>query len=79
MQEENLCQIRCPKQTYVKKYKKYLTCHNLHTKVSPGAKGIGFCPLKDPMTNMRHGEFYYEVDKDYVAPPKKIITVKKPD
>jgi hypothetical protein len=77
VQNENLCDIRCPKKTWVKKYKKKLTCHNLIVRVSPGSTGEGFCLLKDPMTNMRHGVFYFEIDKDFVPPPKKIIKVKK--
>lgn len=78
MSEDIYCEIRCPKQTYIPKYKKHLTCHNLHTKVSPGSKGIGFCWLKDPSTNLRHGEFYYEVDANYIPPPKRTIKVQKP-
>jgi hypothetical protein len=46
-------------------------------RVSPGSTGEGFCLLKDPMTNMRHGVFYFDIDKDFVPPPKKIIKVKK--
>lgn len=73
----NYCEIRCPKETWVGKYKKYLPCQNLIVKVEPGSKGEGYCFVKDAKTNIRHGTFLFEVDKDYVPPPKKTIKVQK--
>ena len=75
---EVYAEIRCPKKTYVPKYKRYLTCQNLIVKVEPGSKGEGYCWKKDPSTNLRHGAFLFDIDVDYKPPAKKIIKVKKP-
>lgn len=76
--DKQLCEIRCPKQTYSLKYKKYLTCNNLIVKVSPGSAGEGFCFIKDASNNIRHGAFDFDIDANYVPPAKKRIKVQKP-
>jgi hypothetical protein len=75
--EKILCEIRCPKRIWVRKYKRYMTCQNLIVKVAPGSSGEGYCHIKDINTGMRHGTFEFEVDKNYIPPKKNIIKVKK--
>jgi len=63
------CEVRCPKKTYVSKYKRQLTCHRLAVRVSAGSKGEAYC--------IKHGTFLFDIDESYVSPPKKTITVQK--
>lgn len=74
---QNLADIRCPAQTYSIKYKKNLTCNNLIVKVAPGSSGQGWCYKKDERSNIRHGEFYFEIDESYIPPEPKTIRVQK--
>lgn len=76
--DNKYAEIRCPKKTWVQKYRKYLTCSNLIVKVEPGSRGEGFCWIKDPKTNIRHGAFLFDIDSSYVPPPKKVIKVQRP-
>lgn len=71
------CEIRCPKKTYIPKYRRFLTCQNLIVKVAPGSSGEGFCFKRDPSSNLMHGAFEFTVDVNWKPQPKKVIKVKK--
>lgn len=78
MSDQDYCEIRCPYKLYSGKQKRYLTCHNLIVRVNPGSSGQAYCWKIDRQNGQRHGQFLFDVDENYTAPPQKIVKIQKP-